>query len=162
MLERVAPALPERAPDLELNEHLAMASRLGLDYGPAFQAIDRAWIEDDGVIGQVHLTPEIEAQLALQHLHPGILDSAFQLFLPLLAREGHDTRGMAYVPVRVGRIQWTPEAGHPSLARARLLKRAPYSFTADFELFDAQAGPLPWSARPASRQSAWPSQPSRR
>ncbi|WP_069383585.1 type I polyketide synthase [Halomonas caseinilytica] len=138
MLERVAPALPERAPDLELNEHLAMASRLGLDYGPAFQAIDRAWIEDDGVIGQVHLTPEIEAQLALQHLHPGILDSAFQLFLPLLAREGHDTRGMAYVPVRVGRIQWTPEAGHPSLARARLLKRAPYSFTADFELFDAQ------------------------
>ncbi|WP_275287222.1 type I polyketide synthase [Halomonas elongata] len=136
LLERTAPALPDRAPDLELDEHLAMASRLGLDYGPAFQAIDRAWIEDDGVIGRVRPTPAIEEQLALQHLHPGILDSAFQLFLPLLAREGHDMRGMAFVPVRVGRIQWAPEAGRPVLARARLLKRAPYSFTADFELFD--------------------------
>lgn len=136
LLERTAPALPDRAPDLELDEHLAMAGRLGLDYGPAFQAIDRAWIEDDGVIGRVRPTPAIEEQLALQHLHPGILDSAFQLFLPLLAREGHDMRGMAFVPVRMGRIQWAPEAGRPVLARARLLKRAPYSFTADFELFD--------------------------
>ncbi|MDR5858499.1 type I polyketide synthase [Halomonas eurihalina] len=136
LLERTAPALPERAPDLELDEHLAMASRLGLDYGPAFQAIDRAWVEGDSVIGRVRPTPVIEDQLALQHLHPGILDSAFQLFLPLLARDGLEARGMAFVPVRVGRIQWTPEAGRPILARARLLKRAPYSFTADFELFD--------------------------
>lgn len=138
LLERAAPALPERAPDLELDEHLAMASRLGLDYGPAFQAIDRAWVEGDSVIGRVRPTPAIEEQLALQHLHPGILDSAFQLFLPLLARDGLEARGMAFVPVRVGRIQWTPEAGRPTLARARLLKRAPYSFTADFELFDEQ------------------------
>lgn len=141
MLERAAPSLPERAPDLGLDEHLAMASRLGLDYGPAFQAIDRVWIEDDSVIGRVNPTPIIEEQLALQHLHPGILDSAFQLFLPLLARDGLESlgpgnQGMAFVPVRVGRIQWAPQAGRPALARARLLKRAPYSFTADFELFD--------------------------
>lgn len=141
MLERAAPSLPERAPDLGLDEHLAMASRLGLDYGPAFQAIDRVWIENDSVIGRVNPTPIIEEQLALQHLHPGILDSAFQLFLPLLARDGLESlgpgnQGMAFVPVRVGRIQWASQAGRPALARARLLKRAPYSFTADFELFD--------------------------
>ncbi|MDN3553983.1 SDR family NAD(P)-dependent oxidoreductase [Halomonas almeriensis] len=144
MLERAAPRLPEREPDLTLPEHLAMASRLGLDYGPAFQAIDRAWIDENEVIGHIQPTPAIAEQLDVQHLHPGILDSAFQLFLPLLARqsarqgESFERQGMAFVPVRVGRIQWSPDAGQPAVARARLLKQAPYSFTADFELFDAE------------------------
>ena len=144
LLERTAPGLPQREPDLILDDHLAMASRLGLDYGPAFQAIDRAWIEDEEVLGCINPTPVIEEQLEAQHLHPGILDSAFQLFLPLLARQSaregqaFERQGLAFVPIRVGRIQWSPDAGHPVVARARLLKRAPYSFTADFELFDAR------------------------
>jgi phthiocerol/phenolphthiocerol synthesis type-I polyketide synthase C len=142
LLRREAPARPQRAPDIELAEHLALAERLGLHYGPAFRAIARAWVEPDSVIGEIVLPEVIEQTQATLHLHPGILDSAFQLFIPLLAREaatrGQDENGLAFVPVRVGRLQFLAEGGVPTLAHARVLKRSPHSFTADFELFDAQ------------------------
>ena len=142
LLRREAPTLPSRPADLTLDAHLALAERLGLHYGPAFQAIARTWVERDSVIGEIALPEAIRAGLESLHLHPGILDSAFQLFIPLLAREaeasGVEERGLAFVPVRVGRIQLLAEGGIPALAHARVLKRAPHSFTADFELFDAQ------------------------
>ncbi|RTR05127.1 type I polyketide synthase [Halomonas nitroreducens] len=138
MLQRRCPEQPARAPDIELDAHLAAAARLGLAYGPAFQAIDRAWLAGDEVIGAIRPSEAIEAHREALWLHPGILDSAFQLFLPLLAQDDAPRDGLAFVPVRVGRVQFDPAAGPPALARARLVKRAPYSFTADFELFDAQ------------------------
>ncbi len=142
LLRRQAPTLPSRPADLELAEHLALAEGLGLHYGPAFQAIARTWIERDRVIGEIALPDAISSELDRLHLHPGILDSAFQLFIPLLAREaearGIESSGLAFVPVRVGRLQFLAEGGTPALAHARVLKRAPHSFTADFELFDAQ------------------------
>ncbi|GGW38256.1 type I polyketide synthase [Vreelandella hamiltonii] len=138
LLNRQAPALPSRAADYTLEQHLAMAERIGLHYGPAFQAITRGWIEGDSVIGEIHLSEAVTAQLDTLHVHPGILDSAFQLFIPLLARQAEFASQLAFVPVRVGRIQVNAEAGTPVLARAVMGKRAPHSFTADFELYDAE------------------------
>ncbi|WP_252107394.1 MULTISPECIES: type I polyketide synthase [unclassified Halomonas] len=138
MLERKAPARPERDPDFDLDTHLALANAIGLHYGPAFQAIKRGWLENDMVLGEIELDATLDAQRASLHLHPGILDSAFQMFIPLLARHQGFADGLAFVPVRVGRIQIDLEAGAPALARAVMRKRAPHSFTADFELFDAQ------------------------
>lgn len=137
LLNRQAPALPTRAPDYTLQDHLQLAERIGLHYGPAFQAISHGWIEEDSVIGAVELTSEVQAQLATLHLHPGILDSAFQLFIPLLAQHSEFAAQLAFVPVRVGRIQVNTDAGAPVIARAVMGKRAPHSFTADFELYDA-------------------------
>ncbi|MGO2880389.1 MAG: type I polyketide synthase, partial [Halomonas sp.] len=137
LLNRRAPKLPSRAPDYTLTEHLQMAERIGLHYGPAFQAISHGWIEDNAVIGAIDLSSNVQAQLATLHLHPGILDSAFQMFIPLLAQHSEFAAQLAFVPVRVGRIQVNLEAGVPVLARAVMGKRAPHSFTADFELYDA-------------------------
>ncbi|AVI62959.1 type I polyketide synthase [Halomonas sp. GFAJ-1] len=137
LLSRQAPTLPTRAPDYTLDEHLQMAERIGLHYGPAFQAISRGWIEGDSVIGEVHLSEVMQGQLDTLHVHPGILDSAFQMFIPLLAQHSEFAAQLAFVPVRVGRIQVNAEAGVPVVARAVMGKRAPHSFTADFELFDA-------------------------
>lgn len=140
LLNRRAPALPKRDADYTLDEHLHMAERIGLHYGPAFQAIQRGWIEGDSVIGEIALSEAVAAQLNTLHVHPGILDSAFQMFIPLLALAQHSefAAQLAFVPVRVGRIQVNAEAGTPVLARAVMGKRAPHSFTADFELYDAQ------------------------
>ncbi|WP_030072001.1 type I polyketide synthase [Halomonas alkaliantarctica] len=137
LLKRQAPSLPSRAPDYTLAEHLQMAERIGLHYGPAFQAISRGWIEGDSVIGEITLANDVQAQLDTLHVHPGILDSAFQMFIPLLAQHSEFAAQLAFVPVRVGRIQVNAEAGTPVLARAVMGKRAPHSFTADFELYDA-------------------------
>lgn len=137
LLQRQAPALPTRAPDYTLEDHLQMAERIGLHYGPAFQAISRGWIEGDAVIGEIALSEAVQAQLDTLHVHPGILDSAFQMFIPLLAQHSEFAAQLAFVPVRVGRIQVDTQAGVPVLARAVMGKRAPHSFTADFELYDA-------------------------
>ncbi|WP_235041874.1 type I polyketide synthase [Vreelandella profundi] len=137
LLNRRAPVLPSRAPDYTLNDHLQMAERIGLHYGPSFQAISRGWIEGDAVIGEIALPDSIQAQLTTLHVHPGILDSAFQMFIPLLAQHSEFAAQLAFVPVRVGRIQVNTQAGAPVLARAVMGKRAPHSFTADFELYDA-------------------------
>ncbi|MGO3223862.1 MAG: SDR family NAD(P)-dependent oxidoreductase [Halomonas sp.] len=137
LLNRKAPALPTRAPDYTLADHLEMAERIGLHYGSAFQAIAHGWIEGDAVIGEIALSDDVTAQLASLHLHPGILDSAFQMFIPLLAQHSKFAAQLAFVPVRVGRIQVNTQAGAPVLARAVMGKRAPHSFTADFELYDA-------------------------
>ena len=137
LLNRKAPALPSRAPDYTLNDHLQMAERIGLHYGPSFQAISRGWIEGDAVIGEIALSASVQAQLTSLHVHPGILDSAFQMFIPLLAQHSEFASQLAFVPVRVGRIQVNTQAGAPVLARAIMGKRAPHSFTADFELYDA-------------------------
>ncbi|MGP9765432.1 type I polyketide synthase [Halomonas sp. AOP13-D3-9] len=137
LLNRTAPVLPSRAPDYTLADHLAMAERIGLHYGPAFQAISHGWIEGDAVIGEIALSDEVQAQLSTLHVHPGILDSAFQMFIPLLAQHSEFATQLAFVPVRVGRIQVNTQAGAPVLARAVMGKRAPHSFTADFELYDA-------------------------
>ena len=137
LLNRTAPVMPTRAPDYTLEDHLQMAERIGLHYGPAFQAISRGWIDGDAVIGEIALSDEVQAQLSTLHVHPGILDSAFQMFIPLLAQHSEFATQLAFVPVRVERIQVNTQAGVPVLARAVMGKRAPHSFTADFELYDA-------------------------
>ncbi|WP_404416512.1 SDR family NAD(P)-dependent oxidoreductase [Vreelandella aquamarina] len=136
LLERCAPARPTRDPDYTLDQHLAMAEHLGLHYSGAFQAISHGWVEDNRVIGEIVANETLLNSQHGLHLHPGILDSAFQMFIPLLAHQ--DSASLAFVPVRVGRIQLDTQAGTPTLAHAVMGKRSPHSFTADFELFDAQ------------------------
>jgi len=136
LLERRVPKRPTRAPDYTLDQHLAMAEHLGLHYSGAFQAIGHGWIEGNRVVGEIIANESLLASQQGLHLHPGILDSAFQMFIPLLAQQ--DTASLAFVPVRVGRIQLDTQAGTPILAHAVMGKRSPHSFTADFELFDAQ------------------------
>ncbi|GAB2721285.1 type I polyketide synthase [Halomonas garicola] len=139
LLKRRPPALPGRAPDFTRADHLALAERIGLHYSGAFQALSHGWVEGDSVIGELALDDAMRAQQETLHLHPGLLDSAFQLFIPLLA-EQNDAAGepLAFVPVRLERIQTNLDAGPPVLAQAIMRRRSPHSFSADFWLFDAR------------------------
>ncbi len=144
-LQRRAPELPLRPADFDRERHQAMARAAGLDYGPAFQAVSRGWIEGDTVIGVIEPSAEVLEMLPSYHMHPGILDSSFQLFIQLLAEELQQQPGMAYVPVRAGRIQFNAGAAReqiPGLTRVRLRRRLPHSLTADFEIFDRQGKAL--------------------
>lgn len=141
-LTRQAPPLPDRVPDFDRDAHLAMASRIGLEYGPAFQAIGHGWVEGDDVIGVIDLPEAIRATFddtqSAFLLHPGILDSAFQLFIPRLAREMQAAEGLAYVPVRLERLQIEVGDRIPALVQVRLTSRAPHSLCADVAIFDGQ------------------------
>ena len=150
LLERRAPVLPSRNADFDRDAHVAAAAQLGLHYGPHFRAAEQIWVEagNDGasrpqVLAHFALTPEMLVQDGDFHLHPGVLDSAFQLFIPLLGiLKGQTTAsdGMAFVPVRVGRLQVRQQvrASQITTARVVLRSRGPHSLCADFELFDAE------------------------
>ncbi|UBU47545.1 polyketide synthase [Cobetia amphilecti] len=154
LLERVAPVMPTRAADLGRDEHVAAAAQLGLHYGPHFRAAEQIWVDAGAdhhapgtarpqVLARFSLTEEMASQDTDFHLHPGVLDSAFQLFIPLLGvlkGQMAASNGMAFVPVRVGRLQVREQvrASQTVTARVVLRSRGPHSLCADFELFDAE------------------------
>ncbi|KXS55207.1 MAG: fatty acid synthase multidomain-containing protein [Marinobacter sp. T13-3] len=143
LLTRTAEALPTRDPDFSRDEHLAAASHIGLDYGPAFQAISEGWIEGQTVIGRCQPSERIEQTLEGQLLHPGILDTAFQLFIPLLAGESQNSNH-GYVPVQIGRMQLSRAyAGQaPAQIRVELKRRSPHSLLAEVGLFDVEGNAM--------------------
>ncbi|QQK64601.1 SDR family NAD(P)-dependent oxidoreductase [Cobetia sp. cqz5-12] len=154
LLERAAPVMPTRAADFGRDEHVAAAAQLGLHYGPHFRAAEQIWIDAGTdhhaagtarpqVLARFSLTEEMASQDADFHLHPGVLDSAFQLFIPLLGvlkGQMAASNGMAFVPVRVGRLQVREQVRASQIVTARVVlrSRGPHSLCADFELFDAE------------------------
>ncbi|MFY0728116.1 SDR family NAD(P)-dependent oxidoreductase [Pseudomonas sp. NFX15] len=137
LLNEPAPVLPSRAPDFTRTEHLQLTCAVGLNYGPAYQAIEAGWIDGDQVLAQLSAPSEISIELATLHLHPALLDSAFQLITPLLSRDPKARNGLAFIPVKLGRINFAAGSLPPSLAKVRLVRRSEHSLLADFTLYDA-------------------------
>ncbi|MEZ4644658.1 MAG: SDR family NAD(P)-dependent oxidoreductase [Chloroflexota bacterium] len=109
---------PNGEPMAGSDHYQAVAAR-GLPYGSAFQGVQRCWLLDEGVLGEL-LLPETAAAAAHTHLvPPALLDAAVQLLLTALA-DGVET----YVPVRVqqvwGRGPFNPEAHYRAFATPRL------------------------------------------
>jgi len=137
LLRQRAPALPTRAADFDGPAHEAMTRALGLAYGPAYRAIGRGWVEADTAWALFELPPSVAAELADYHLHPALLDSAFQLIIQILKGSGPLREGLTFVPTQLGRISFRAGQSRPHLAQARLLRRSPHSLLADITIFDA-------------------------
>lgn len=131
-------SLPTRAPDFTGATHNALTCAVGLDYGPAFRAVSHGWIESDtSVLAVLQADASLAAELGATHLHPALLDCAFQLIIQLLRNDPAMGQGIAFVPAKIGRLTLRANAGQPAAARVRLERRAPHSLTASFELYNA-------------------------
>ena len=137
MLDAQAPALPARAVDFTRDSHLQLTQAVGLNYGPAYQAVQDGWRVEGGVLARLSVPASIEAEMASLNLHPALLDSAFQLITQLLAGEPNLRRGLAFIPVKLGRIAFATGAGVAVLAKVELVKASEHSLLAHFSLFDA-------------------------
>lgn len=132
-------SLPNRPPDFTGDTHNALTCAVGLDYGPAFRAVSHGWQESDtSVLAVLQAHESLHAELATTHLHPALLDCAFQLIIQLLRDDPAMGQGIAFVPSKIGRLTLRAHAGQPAAARVRLERRAPHSLTASFELFNAE------------------------
>lgn len=132
-----APAIPNRAPDFNQASHAAATESIGLEYGAAFQAIDHGWVNGDQVLGVFSLPTSISADIHHYYLHPGLLDCAFQLVFQILKDAVSAHEGMAFVPIKMGRIHLRANKAVPVLAQARLLHCSPHSLNTEFVLYDA-------------------------
>jgi phthiocerol/phenolphthiocerol synthesis type-I polyketide synthase C len=142
LLREKGPALPSREPDFDGSSHAALTRAVGIAYGPAFQCIDHGWVQGNSVLAVYRIAASVDSQLASHHLHPALLDCAFQLIFQLLknAVETHD--GLAFVPVRMGRIALRSGMARPSFARATLLRRSSRSLQAEFAIFAADGSTI--------------------
>ena len=118
------------------DDHYQLTSRVGLDYGPAFQTIAGIWNRPDGVLARLTTPSVIADEVGQACLHPGYLDGAFQLLVDILRREVLSGGNYAFVPVKVGRLLLQRPGTRVESARATLIRRGPRSLVAAFELFD--------------------------
>lgn len=136
LLTQMAPTLPSRQPDFDHASHDALTRAAGLDYGAEFQRIDHGWVDGSTALA-VFSTPALSApDLAQTHLHPAILDCTFQLIIQLLKDDLAMYDGVAFVPVKMGRIAFRQTGAAPHFAQVTLLNRSPHSLTAEFTVFD--------------------------
>jgi NADPH:quinone reductase-like Zn-dependent oxidoreductase/acyl carrier protein/NADP-dependent 3-hydroxy acid dehydrogenase YdfG len=129
--------------------HYARAAALGLQYGPAFQSVMDVELGRDGSFPALHARlqtpPAIEDDLADGILlHPSYLDGAFQLLVDLVdsaasaeAALAGTAQPLAYLPVRIDRLQLLQPQQRAAGARATVRRRGPRSLVADFMLLDA-------------------------
>ena len=129
--------LPKRKVDIDGPAHYRLTSRVGLDYGPSYQAVTGVWVEGDGVTSRLSVPAAVAAELPTHLLHPSLLDGCFQLLVDILREEVGESGSAAFVPVKVGRLRLYGHGSKVNHARARLVRRSPRSVVAAFNLYDA-------------------------
>lgn len=137
------PVAPELKGAVKLNGRQLYQSleSYGLQYGPAFQRIKTARV--NGVVAEARLT-EAPAPRPGLALDPTMLDGAMHLIFPLIRRQAGESAlraGVAFLPVRVGRIRLMAAETAPARAVVRLVKLSPRGAEAEIDLF-AEDGAL--------------------
>ncbi|MCB8747851.1 type I polyketide synthase [Rhodoferax sp. U2-2l] len=128
--------VPDRQPDFDAPSHALLTRQVGLNYGPAFQAIDVGWVERDTAWARLELAASPADTLTPSLLHPALLDCGFQLVFHLLRDHTAQPSGVAYLPTKIGRLSLRTGAGLPVIAKAQLLHLSPHSLSANFTLYD--------------------------
>lgn len=82
-----------------------MQDMLGLQYGPAYKAVDTIWRRDGEVISQLHLPPFLLREARRCFMHPSLLDAAFQVVTATLPmHQGAGAADNTFLPVRLGQV----------------------------------------------------------
>ncbi|MDN3566179.1 acyltransferase domain-containing protein, partial [Paeniroseomonas aquatica] len=121
---------------------LALAAALGLDYGPAFQAVTEVAVDGAAGLAQARLARPAAAPPDGDFLlHPARLDGALQGLLGLLG-EAAPEPGTGMVPVRFARVVLRRGAAPPALAGIRRREAGSRSLSADLVLRDSMGHPV--------------------
>jgi acyl transferase domain-containing protein len=135
------PAPPDRAPDFLAADHEALTRAVGLNYGSAYRLIEQGWRLDADTVLAV-LRPDDDGEAEASHLAPARLDSAFQLAAHLLKDEAAAGLGLAFVPVRIGRLSLCAGSPPPRYAQLRLRRRSVHALTVDISLYAGGGEPV--------------------
>jgi acyl transferase domain-containing protein/NADPH:quinone reductase-like Zn-dependent oxidoreductase/NAD(P)-dependent dehydrogenase (short-subunit alcohol dehydrogenase family)/acyl carrier protein len=139
----VTPRIPAPGPQerrLQGERLYAIASAMGLDYGPAFRGLHTLDIGSETLQAELSWDAPTHAESGYV-LHPTVLDPCFQATFGWFEAElAHAARPVAFLPVGMERV--TVHHDHvgalATRLRARLVRRSPHSVLADFELLDAE------------------------
>jgi acyl transferase domain-containing protein/acyl carrier protein len=114
---------------------------IGLDYGPAFQGIERCWQGDRESLGLVRLPDGVEQPGAAYVLHPALFDACLQAVLP--ADADFDRRdGGLYLPHEVEEVRLYRRPGRRVWVHARLCEKTARRSVSDVDIYDEDGRPV--------------------
>jgi len=144
LFENETAAPPSRPADFDSEKHRMLTRAVGLDYGPAFRAVESGWVDGDTVLARLSVPAAIREDLGKYHLHPALLDCAFQLIVRFKRDLDDVDDTLAYVPIKIGRLVYQADTSAPVLVKATLVKFSPHSLSAHFSLFDERGRVVAW------------------
>ncbi|MHB1426550.1 MAG: type I polyketide synthase, partial [Gemmataceae bacterium] len=111
----------------------AYCRKIGLDYGPLFQAIEGGRRGDRQALTEVRLPESLAAEDYL--FHPALLDACFQGILPA-DDDFTDEMGGLYVPVEIGQVRLYHRPSRRAYCHARLREKTARRVIADLDIYD--------------------------
>jgi acyl transferase domain-containing protein/aryl carrier-like protein len=107
----------------------------GLDYGPAFQGIERVWQGERESLGLVSLAHEVERDRDEHVFHPALLDACLQV---IIAADGDFNRRSSglYLPHHVAAVRLCHRVGPRVWVHARLVEKTSHRSVADLEVIN--------------------------
>lgn len=108
-----------------------LAKTKGLDYGPSFQNVDHLWGANQHCLASTFIDKN-KAYLSKHCLFPGLLDSCFQLLFSQFLTT--DRKSLAYLPIRIGRLQFVGTLPSEIYLSASLIDRSKHTLRADFSI----------------------------
>lgn len=108
---------------------------VGLNYGRGFSWLDHGWLHDGELLAELRL-PDEQDDLSDYRLHPGLLDTLFQVLGGTL--EGKIDPRDAFVPQNIARVRIQQAPSGPMWALAKLEAWDERSATGNVRLFDAE------------------------
>ncbi|MFA7431646.1 MAG: SDR family NAD(P)-dependent oxidoreductase, partial [Rhodospirillaceae bacterium] len=127
--------LPTAGAAVTAADHYALASAIGLEYGPAFQAVRGVTVNGDTAVAELALPDGLTVEA--YRLHPSLFDGCLQaLFDVVAARATPGEDPVAYLPYQIGRFLHHGRGGMATRCVVSLTAVGPRSLVADFVLTD--------------------------
>jgi acyl transferase domain-containing protein/NADPH:quinone reductase-like Zn-dependent oxidoreductase/NADP-dependent 3-hydroxy acid dehydrogenase YdfG/ubiquinone/menaquinone biosynthesis C-methylase UbiE/acyl carrier protein len=110
--------------------------KVGLDYGPTFQGVERLWVGNGEALGRISLSADLVPQLEQYHFHPAALDACLQVVLGTLARLRRDDGQGVYLPVEIEEVRVLGRPGQVLWSHAQLVELSRQGLTAALKAYD--------------------------
>ena len=117
-------------------------ARIGLNYGPAFQGIERLWRRDGEALGQVRLGDHLAAEAGKYGFHPALLDACFQTFFGAVPQEIAAANPGLYLPVQVGQARFYGCPAQQVWSHARLTTINAYALEGNLWVYNPDGSPV--------------------
>ena len=118
-------------------EHYALANKVGLKYGPYFQAVTSVTSSTTHANATLELPDGLEKGIEQYHLHPSLLDSGFQVLVDICKSAINAGQHKALIPIQVGSLHLLQQhANHIQTIQVEIIRQSPRSVVANFYLLD--------------------------
>src|SRR5262249_279871 len=114
---------------------LAYGEKIGLNYGPQFQGVERLWQGDRESLGEVHLPSDLATESADYLFHPALLAACFQVSLGA-DKEFNDRDGGLYLPVEIDQVRLLRRPGRRLWCHARLPEKTARWSVCNLDVWD--------------------------